>query len=174
MHCSFAMPVTNSGPRKLQYGHPLEKVAFEHPELLAPTRANKTAVLAAKPPAKKEPVVKNGTKTWEGPPDEDEDAGGGITGNVDFGSYMAAMKQTIQKNWQPPKGLEDKKVAAVFTIMRDGTIKEPEIVESSGSAEVDKTALEALQKASPLAPLPLGAPRSVQIRYQFDWHVSAH
>jgi TonB family protein len=85
---------------------------------------------------------------------------------------MAKMKQDIQKKWAPPKGLENRHVTTVFTILRDGTIVNPTIVDSSGDEDIDKAALQALHNASPLDALPLGAPKSVQIKYQFDWRVS--
>lgn len=68
--------------------------------------------------------------------------------------------------------MENRKIAVVFTIKRDGSIAEPQIVESSGEAAADQAAMAALTAASPLEPLPLGAPKSVQIRYQFVWRVS--
>ncbi|MBS2010399.1 MAG: TonB C-terminal domain-containing protein [Cyanobacteria bacterium SZAS TMP-1] len=91
---------------------------------------------------------------------------------VDFAPYMATMKKTIQGKWSPPKGLDQKTVVAVFSIQRDGRIVEPEIVESSGNPTIDQSALKALADASPLGPLPKGAPKKVQIRYKFDWKVS--
>ena len=101
--------------------------------------------------------------------DEDDDNDGS---NVDFAPYMAAMKKAIQAKWVSQKGFEQKKVVAVFSILRDGRITEAELVESSGSAEIDKSAMQALKDASPLAPLPKGAPKHVQIRYQFDYKVN--
>ncbi len=101
--------------------------------------------------------------------DEDDDNDGS---NVDFAPYMASMKKAIQAKWVSPKGFDKKKVVAVFSILRDGRITEAELIESSGSAEIDKSAMQALKDASPLAPLPKGAPKHVQIRYQFDYKVN--
>lgn len=89
--------------------------------------------------------------------------------NLDFGPYMSKMKQDIQKKWQMPKGLESRKVTTVFSIMRDGKIANVSITEGSGSDAVDKSALAALEAASPLDPLPKGSPQSVDIKYVFDW-----
>lgn len=100
--------------------------------------------------------------------DDDQDQDGP---EVDFGPYMKAMKKAIQAKWVSPKGFDQKKVVTAFSIQRDGRITEAEIVESSGSADIDKTAMQALKDASPLAPLPKGSPKHVQIRYKFDYQV---
>ncbi|MBI4532922.1 MAG: TonB C-terminal domain-containing protein, partial [Candidatus Melainabacteria bacterium] len=112
---------------------------------------------------------KTGSTAESDPDDEEEEE---PRAAIDFGLYMTQMKQTIQKHWQPPKGFENRRVVATFTILRDGTITNAELVDPSGIEAVDKSALNALRVASPLDPLPLGAPKSVQIRYQFDWHVT--
>lgn len=103
--------------------------------------------------------------------ESDQDQDTPLNPNLDFSAYMKKMKRDIQSQWQPPKGFKNQHVVTVFTIMQDGTIKSPSIVKSSNSKEVDQSAMDALAKASPLDPLPLGAPRYVQIRYQFDWKV---
>lgn len=135
-------------PAKVSIGHRVDDLQMRRPDLSRPKA----------PP----PEADDGE-------DEDEDEAGG---QVDFGAWMAKMKAAVQKRWQPPKGFESRRVVAVFTILRDGTIVNPYIVDSSGVEAVDKSALDALKAASPLEALPLGAPKSVQIRYQFDWKVN--
>ncbi|MBU6452188.1 MAG: energy transducer TonB [Cyanobacteria bacterium REEB67] len=103
---------------------------------------------------------------------EDENDDAAPAENVDFAPYMAAMKKSIQAKWTTPKGLDQKTVVAVFSILKDGRIAEPEIVESSGNSTIDQSALKALADASPLPPLPKGAPKKIQIRYKFDWKVT--
>lgn len=97
---------------------------------------------------------------------------GTINKDLDFGPYMSKMKQSIQAKWVPPKGFDAKRVVAVFSISKNGEISNAEIVEGSGAASVDESAMAALKAASPLEPLPDGAPPYVQIRYQFDWKVN--
>jgi len=87
-------------------------------------------------------------------------------------AYVDKVKKDISTKWQPPKGFEDRNVTIVFTVKQKGAIEDPKVVESSGSQAVDQTALAALKASSPLAPLPKGAPESIQIRYVFSWHVS--
>ncbi len=104
--------------------------------------------------------------------DDDDSYDNADFGNVDFGPYMAKMKRDIQAKWTPPKGFNEQRVVAVFSIKKDGTIANASIVDGSGSDSVDKSAMEALEAASPLDPLPQGSPPYVQIRYQFDWKVT--
>ncbi len=145
---------------RVSFGHPLDQLALTRPDLMphAPKTATVTsrAVEGAKNIAKKEE------------PDDDDDS----VQDLDFSGYMSKMKKDIQAKWKPPKGIEQRKVVVVFTINRDGSITEGSVVDSSGVDSIDKSALDALHDASPIDPLPKGAPKSVQIRYQFDWRVS--
>jgi TonB family protein len=117
---------------------------------------------------KKDAGKKDAGKNDANKEDQDQQSGQ----DVDFTPYMAKMKKTIQSKWAPPKSLNKKIVVAVFNIQKDGRISDPEIVESSGSSPIDQSALKALTDASPLAPLPKGSPKRVQIRFKFDWKVS--
>lgn len=99
--------------------------------------------------------------------DEDDDVQ-----DVDFGPYMTQMKKAIQAKWISPKLTKGKNAVAVFSIQRDGSITDAELAESSGNSEVDASAMAALKAASPLAPLPKGSPKHVQIRYKFEWKVT--
>jgi colicin import membrane protein len=103
----------------------------------------------------------------ETPPDQDESAN-----PVAVDDYVARIKSVISQKWQPPKGLQEHRVVTSFTILKNGLIVDPSVNESSGNAEIDRSALKALKEASPLEPLPAGAPSSIQIRYVFDWHVT--
>ncbi|HEY9720139.1 MAG TPA: energy transducer TonB [Trichormus sp.] len=140
----FGCPSKISSIKQPRVGYPIETLALRRPDLLIP-------------------------KPYKEDADEQEAA---PDGHLDFQPYMSKMKKDIQAKWNPPKGFEDRRVVAVFSILRDGKIANPSIVESSGVESVDKTALDALQAASPLDPLPKGAPKSVQVRYKFDWKVS--
>lgn len=168
----LGLPVKSSAPPQgVALGYPLDQLSMAHPDIVAPKAATtrKTASFAPQPktqpqqPAAKKPPVP------QKPDDEDDDD---VNPNVDFGAYMTKMKQDIFSKWTPPKGLESRRVSVVFSIHRDGSIVNPEVVESSGNEEVDKSAMAALAAASPLAPLPKGAPRSVDIRYVFDWKMN--
>lgn len=161
---SLGVLVKSSVPPKApKIGHPVDSLAVNRPDLV-PTRP--AAVATSSKSKTSAPPAKAKEKEEE---DEDDDV---AMGNVNFGPYMSKMKKDIQAKWNPPKGTEQRRVVAVFSIMRDGTIKDPTIVDSSGTDKVDDSALEALKAASPLDPLPTGSPSFVQIRYQFDWKVN--
>lgn len=144
--------------KNVKVGHPLDTLAAKRPDLDA-----------ALSPSLKAPIVK---REQEDEADDNDDKDTDLA-NVNFDSYMSQMKKSIQSKWSPPRDANQKTVIAVFSIFRDGSIKEAEIVESSGQKLVDQSALQALKDASPLAPLPKGAPPHIQIRYKFDWKVSA-
>lgn len=149
----------SSAPEKtIQIGHPVDSLAIKRPDLMPGTQAAQKAKAAQAAKDEKDDEDDN---------DNDNEA----AGDVDFGAYMKDMKRHIQSKWSPPKGMEERRVITVFTIKRNGTILDPSIVESSGIESVDETAMTALKAASPLPPLPKGAPSSIQIRYQFDWKV---
>ena len=151
--------------RNVAIGHNVKTLALDRPDLTSSYRgvavANNTA------PARPHGRIING-KT----PDEDEEDKN--FSKVDYGPWMDKMKRDIRSKWRPPKGLEQQHVVAVLTIQRDGSIVTPSIVGSSGNSAVDQSALDALKAASPLDPLPAGAPASVQVRYVFDWKVEGH
>lgn len=138
-------------------GHPVDQLGLTRPDLVMPRTAGTPVQI---PPA---PANKGRSAA-----DDDDD----IDHTLDMRPYVSKMKTAIQQKWVPPKGLENRKLSAVFTILRDGSIVSPTIVESSGQADVDKSAMDALKAASPLDPLPKGAPRSVDIKYQFDWNIT--
>ena len=168
----LGLPVKSSTPQQgVALGHPLDQLSMSHPEIVAPkaTTTRKTATFSPPPKTQAQPAAAKKPPVQQKPDDEDDDD---VNPNLDFGSYMTKMKQDIHNKWIPPKGLESRRVSVVFSIHRDGSIVNPEVVESSGNEDVDKSAMTALAAASPLAPLPKGAPRSVDIRYVFDWKMN--
>ena len=78
-------------------------------------------------------------------------------GNNRLGWYAELIRQRIAQNWNT-NGLDSRtqSVPAIvsFTIMRDGSIREPKIVTSSGNPSIDNTALRAVYSSTPLPALP--------------------
>ncbi len=78
-------------------------------------------------------------------------------GNNRLGWYAELIRQRIAQNWNT-NGLDSRtqSVPAIvsFTIMRDGTVRSPQIVQSSGNPSIDNTALRAVYSSSPLPGLP--------------------
>lgn len=88
---------------------------------------------------------------------------------VDFNSYMSAMYCTIKKNWHPTENSDAGKVVVSYKIKRDGTIIEPKIVSSTNKA-LNKSAIEAIKKSSPLQPLPKKCKKDlIEVSFTFSY-----
>ena len=156
MKTALGVEVKSSTPQKtIKIGHPVDQVTPSKPKVVTTRRVIKTT---SNPSAPR--------------PATNEKATPVKMGSVDFGTYMQKMKRDIQAKWTPPKGFRAHHIVTVFSIKSDGEIVNASVVDGSGNAAVDKSALKALEMASPLDPLPEGSPPYVQIRYQFDWKVS--
>lgn len=72
-----------------------------------------------------------------------------------FGYYIDLMRQRIGNKWNTAGLPVDRRVAVVtFTILRDGTVRDPRVAQSSGNYALDTSAVRAVLEASPLPPLP--------------------
>lgn len=88
--------------------------------------------------------------------------------NGSFQPYMNAMHDKITQKWVPPVVDKDTEVIVEYTIMKNGYVKDVKIAQSSGNAEVDNSALEALKNSSPLPPLPLSFDNeSINVKFNF-------
>lgn len=74
-----------------------------------------------------------------------------------LGWYAELVRQRIAEKWQT-NGLDARSQArpaiVSFYIMRDGSVRTPKIVQSSGNPSIDNTALRAVYDANPLPSLP--------------------
>jgi protein TonB len=74
-----------------------------------------------------------------------------------LGWYAQLIRERLAQNWQT-NGLNAQSQTAPaivnFHILRDGSIRDPKIVQSSGNPEIDNTALRAVYASNPLRPLP--------------------
>lgn len=74
-----------------------------------------------------------------------------------LGWYAEIVRQRIAQNWRTT-GLDARSqrvpTMVSFTILRDGSIRNPQVIQSSGNPSVDNTALRAVYDASPLPALP--------------------
>lgn len=88
---------------------------------------------------------------------------------VDFNSYMNTMYCTIKKNWHPTENSDAGKVVVSYKIKRDGTIIEPKVVSSTNKA-LNKSAIEAIKKSSPLQPLPKKCKKDlIEVSFTFSY-----
>ena len=91
-----------------------------------------------------------------------------------YGSYVESITRRISENW-----LQSMIAASVntapriyvsFDILRDGTIMNEQIEESSGIPTLDRSAMRAIFASNPLAPLPGDLRgRSVSVRFWFEY-----
>jgi protein TonB len=90
-----------------------------------------------------------------------------------FGAYADLVVQRVTQKWQT-NGLAGQNVpvaVVTFDIMRDGSIRNPQIAQRSGSASLDYSALRAVTDAAPFPPLPpnySGSSTNVELRFQLQ------
>jgi TonB family protein len=78
-------------------------------------------------------------------------------GDNRLGWYAQMIRDRIAQNWNT-NGLAARTQTApaivAFMIMRDGSVRNPQVVQSSGNPSIDNTALRAVYDSNPLPPLP--------------------
>jgi protein TonB len=88
------------------------------------------------------------------------DAGAGVSGGGEislFGWYQSSVSRALYSTWQRPllAGLrEPLSVLVSFNIQKDGSVANLRVVEPSGVAALDRSALRAVADAAPLPRLP--------------------
>lgn len=74
-----------------------------------------------------------------------------------YGAYANLIRDRIAQNWRT-NGLDSRSQAnpavVSFVIMRDGTVRNPQISQSSGNPTIDNSALRAVYESNPMPPLP--------------------
>ena len=101
-------------------------------------------------------------------PTQTQNDGSPKVDNGSFQPYMDIMHEKITKKWTPPQTDKDAEVTVEYTIMKNGAVKDPKIVKSSGNNAIDKSAIDALNNASPLPPLPLSYDKdSINVKFNF-------
>jgi TonB family protein len=84
--------------------------------------------------------------------------------------YLTLLSDRISSKWFPPPGSASGPRAVLkFRIMRDGTVSDLAVEQSSGADAIDRSALRAVLAASPLPPLPEGFTwESLGVHFGFD------
>ena len=106
-------------------------------------------------------------------PQQSQGAGVSGSGSPEFQPYLEEIHKQISGKWQPPAVNKDSEVVLTFTILKNGHVVDEQVSQSSGSKEVDESALTALRRSSPLPPLPLSFPRD-QVTVNFNFTVRAN
>jgi TonB family protein len=133
------------------------QAARPKPKTANPVPAKKQAKQAAK----KEEKVKEDTEQLEDLLDAIPARVSDITPGQAFkyAWYINSVISKVEENWKPPRGLTEKKDAAVmvyFTIFPGGDISKVDIKESSGVSTLDNLAVKAVTTAAPFSKLPVG------------------
>jgi protein TonB len=90
-----------------------------------------------------------------------------------FGAYASLVVQRVTDKWQTT-GLAGQNLPVVvvtFDIQRDGSVRNPQIVQRSGNSTLDYSALRAVTDAAPFPPLPpnySGSSTSVELQFQLQ------
>ena len=87
--------------------------------------------------------------------------------------YLSAVRARIESNFSVPQHLKSTPAQCTikFTIFKNGTVGNIEIVKSTGSSYMDQIALQALEKTEQLGPLPdTYTKSSIQVLLTFDFN----
>jgi len=93
-------------------------------------------------------------------------------GNNRLGWYAQMIRDRIAQNWNT-NGLaartQNAPAIVSFIINRDGSVQNPQVVQSSGNPSIDNTALRAVYQSNPLPPLPPQvAENSITAQFTFN------
>jgi protein TonB len=90
-----------------------------------------------------------------------------------FGAYADLVVQRVTQKWQTTglAGMQLPMAVITFDIMRDGSVRNPQIAQRSGNSTLDYSALRAVMDAGPFPPLPPNYSSSqaeVELRFQLQ------
>ncbi len=91
------------------------------------------------------------------PDDSGGDVDVALEGDFQFAGYQASLKAAVYSQWRKPilEGIEEpREVRVTFEILRDGSVQNLRIEQSSGVRTLDRSALRAVSDAAPLPSLP--------------------
>lgn len=170
-----SLPAPQAMERKLA----LDKNAFEIPEKKKKQAERpRQQQQYVKPPPPNQ-VFSQSRQALSNPMYAPQSGGGqvGIGPNSPLGNrlgwYAELVRQRIAQNWHT-NGLDvrsqNSPAIVSFYIMRDGAVRDPKIIQSSGNPNIDNTALRSVYDASPLPPLPPQIPESY-ISAQFTFNL---
>jgi TonB family protein len=172
-----APPAQPSTKASLPSEKPPKPVPQAHPREPAPVPSHETS----DEPSHDEPAAEDagGGKPGAAPGPAGSAAGeaGGVggtsfgEGDFRFGWYQSAIESKLQSAWRRPMASGDEVQTATvsFTIMRNGTVKDVQVVATSGSSALDLSTMRAVYDAAPLPPLPRGwSGDSVHVSIEFS------
>ncbi len=98
------------------------------------------------------PAVRAGRK-WE--PRRGEETVSFENGSK-YKSYLLDIKQRIEDAWELPPEASGGALRLIFSVERSGRLSRVELLKSSNDARLDQSALAAVRRAAPFAPMPQG------------------
>ncbi len=94
--------------------------------------------------------------------------------DLEFAWYRDRVVAALKSQWRQPilDGVTTPlSVTIAFRVLRNGAVRDPEIVATSGVASLDRSALRAVVEADPLPPLPPNWREPVMsARFVFTWY----
>jgi TonB family protein len=160
---------------------PIQKFKIEKP--LPPSKKSKTMDDKTPPPPNAIPGQSSGPpKIQSGMGEAPGSSASGVNLNGQAGGqfssrypwYIAAAKRRVAPNWDSlsidaaVRNSQTLHCVISFTILRDGTVKNPRVTQSSGNLSWDNSGLRAIMASSPFAPLPSDWPgQDVSVLWDF-------
>jgi TonB family protein len=87
-----------------------------------------------------------------------------------FPQYVETMQRRVNDKWLESTSSIPLVCIATFTILRNGTITNIRVTQSTGNQSADMSAVQALQSSNPVDRLPQGyAGTSANVEFQFDF-----
>lgn len=164
---------------------PIKKFEKEKPPKKYITRPSKTLENPTPPPPNAVPYGGGGTPTVPvssftmgntGATAAGLAVGGAAGGDFAsrFASYVTAVQQRVSREWLQssvdPSLSWAPRVTVTFDILRDGTVTNVQLIQSSNNRSLDSSAIRAVQSAGPLLPLPAAYSGSrVSVEFYFDY-----
>lgn len=95
---------------------------------------------------------------------------------IDFGPYLNGLLNRLRSNWysvMPEMARLGQKgrVDVIFTVGKDGTVKDLQVVSNSGYEALDKGALSAIQLSNPFQRLPAEYETDLKLRIAFLYNI---
>ncbi len=156
-------PVHSEAPPKPNLRNaPTEAPPVKHPQPTPPTPKAETGETTATQLPEAISQLKNGTATATV---EDR-----AFGNR-YAYYLRLVSQRVSQNWisgeADPRASVGKRVTLLFDIDREGAPQNVRVQTRSGSASLDQSALQAVQRVDGFGPLPSG--NQITIEFSFDY-----
>jgi periplasmic protein TonB len=92
--------------------------------------------------------------------------------DIDLSQYFAEIKRRVKSNWQPSYAVEEYTTFLTFEIQKNGQVTGLRVTQSSGSEQVDRESLAAVQNSAPFSPLPPEFPlEALDVEFSFNIYI---